>query len=186
MLVLLIYVVFSFAVELFTLYLAFNRINNLWVLHIYTLMEFAFIVVIFSQYVEMIQYRKSVPMILILYSIIWISSKIFLESFAEFDNYSSPPANILLILVALRALYISGQAVEPTIWKMSFFWFSVAVLIKFVGDFTLFLFGEWFINLGLSDGISVWSIHWTINILSNIGFSLALLCPSQTSAPTGS
>jgi hypothetical protein len=186
MLVLFVYVVFSFAVELFTLYLAFNSINNLWVLHIYALIEFILMVIIFSRFEEMMPYRKFVPMYIALYSTIWIVSKIFFESFDEFDQYSSPSANILLIIIALRALYLSAQAVEPTIWRTSFFWFSVAVLLKFAGDFTLYLFGDWFIGLGLADGMAVWSLHWTINIISNIGFLFAILCQSQTPAHTGS
>ena len=180
------YVVFSFAVELLTLYLAFNRINNLWAIHIYTLIEFILMVIIFSRFEEMMPYRKFAPMYIALYSTTWIVSKIFFESFDEFDQYSSPSANILLIIIALRALYLSAQAVEPTIWRTSFFWFSVAVLVKFAGDFTLYLFGDWFIGLGLADGMAVWSLHWTINIISNIGFFLAIVCQPPIPARTGS
>lgn len=180
------YVVISFAVELFTLYLAFQSVNNLWALHIYAIVEFIFMVVIFSRFGEMAAYRKFAPLFIAAYSVIWIVSKVLVESFEAFDQYSSPAANLLLILIALRALPLSAQVVERVIWRTSFFWFSVAVLFKFAGDFTLYLFGEWFITLGLADGMAVWSLHWTINIISNIGFFLAILCQSPTPEPTGS
>ncbi len=183
---LLAYVVFSFAVELFTLYLAFQRVNNLWAVHIYTIVEFIIMVMIFSRFEQMAAHRKFARLFIAVYSVIWIVSKVFVESFDQFDQYSSPAANLLLILIALRALSLSAQTVERVIWRTSFFWFSVAVLFKFAGDFTLYLFGEWFITLGLADGMAVWSLHWTINIISNIGFFLALLCQSPTPERTGS
>jgi len=180
------YVTFSFIVELLTLYLAMNSINNLWVLHIYTFIEFTVMVSIFSQFKEMIIRKKLAVVLVVIYFFLWIASKVFLESMSRFDTYSVSVANIVLTLIALWALFQSGQTMARSIWKTPLFWFSIAALIKFAGDFCLFLFGEWFIHLHLSDGLTVWSLHWTISILSNIGFFLALICPSQTSAPTGS
>lgn len=180
------YVVFSFGVEMFTLYLAFNSVNNLWALHLYTIAEFIFIVIIFSRFEEMAAYRNLAPLFIAVYSVIWIVSKALVESFEQFDQYSSPAANGLLILIALRALFLATQTVEPAIWRTSFFWFTTAVLFKYAGDFTLYLFGEWFIRLGLADGMAVWSLHWTINAIANTGFFFAILCQPPTPAPTGS
>jgi hypothetical protein len=183
---LLVYVTYSLFNELAMLSLALHGINNLWLLHICTLVEFLFMVLIFAWFTEFRFSKKAGVWIAAGYAIVWALSKFTIESFDAFDNYTSPVANFILVLIALKALHQCSQSVDGEVWRRPFFWFSLAVLIKFAGDFSLFLFGDWFVGLNLSEGISVWSIHWTLNILSNIGFGLSLLCLPQTTAPTGS
>jgi hypothetical protein len=176
----------SLGSELVMLYMAFQRINNLWILHIYTLFEFIFILLIFSHLPGFHIPRRNATLLMVGYAVFWLSGKLSIESFTGFDSYTSPIANLILTVVGLMALSTASRTADVVIWKSSLFWFSIAVLVKFAGDFTIFLFGDWFVTLGVTEGISVWSLHWALNILSNIAFMLALACHSTASIPTGS
>jgi hypothetical protein len=180
------FVVYTLVNEYAMFALALNSVNNLWMLHVYTLVELLFLAAIFLAYPGMRKFRTPVIVATAAYALYWIVSKAVLESFDGFDKYSAPPANILMILVALLALYVASQSLAEEIWRTSFFWFSAAVLVKFVGDFTLFVFADWISALRTLDVLTVWSIHWIMSTIVNILYSVALLCPPPTQAPTGS
>jgi hypothetical protein len=180
------YAVYTLVNELTMFVLAQNGVNNLWMLHVYTLAGFIFLVVAFLSFPGMARYRKAVIPVAASYALYWAASKVFLESLSGFDRYSAPPANIIMILVALAALHAASRSVDQDIWRTSFFWFSSAVLVMSVGDFTLLVFAGWFSALRGAGVTAVWSIHWTMSTIVNMLFSVALLCPQRIPAPTGS
>lgn len=183
---LVVYVAIGATVEATTWVLAFSGMKTLWIFHIYTLFELAFLGAILRAFPEMAPFRKSIAIAVAAYALYWLASKIFIESFSGFDTYSSPPANIILVILGLTALHSSGRAVEAASWETPLFWIGVAVLVKFAGDLTTFAFGDWLTGLSVAAGIEVWSIHWYLGLLYNIFLAIAFACRPRNPEHTGS
>ncbi|MEE9238408.1 MAG: hypothetical protein V3U58_02490 [Thermodesulfobacteriota bacterium] len=105
---------------------------------------------------------------IVLFFLIWIVSKFWIEDFKSMDNFTSSLSSLLIASIALFTLVtILMETPVTPIYKLPKFWVSTAVLIYFAGN----LFG-----FALSSIIIVWPIHNILLIVANLGYAGAFLC----------
>src|SRR5713101_8186167 len=101
------FVVLGFVVEGTTFVLAVRRINNLWILHIYSLLEYIILILVFAGW-QKEKGRPWLPRLLYgsiaIYSLLWILAKIEFESFAVVDQYTHSLSGLVFVAVALLTL----------------------------------------------------------------------------------
>jgi len=149
-------------INLISLYLALHYINNLWLFHIYTLLEYSLLMVVFSYWHKIIIIKKSLRVSILIFIIIWIIAKLILEDFNSFDNFTSSLISALLTIIAIYTLVRLAKDYPADIFKRPQFWVSTAVLIYYTGNIFTF---------ALSSTVIIWSIHNLLYITANICYA---------------
>jgi len=154
-------------VDTFGLYLAANRTNTIWLFHLFTPLEYGFLVMVFSYWQKKPLLRLLLRLSIPLFALICLVNKLFLESLVSFDNFTASLEGSALIMISVYTLFNLYRDNSGPISKDPRFWITVAVLIYFSGSLPTFAFA----NI-----IALWSIHSILNITSNILFSGGFLC----------
>lgn len=154
-------------VDAILFYMSFNQINNLWLLHIFTLIEYSFLILVFASWQKNAFLKRCLRLSIPLFALIWFASKLFLEGFNQIDNFTSSLESMLLVGVSAYTLYDLSKEYLFTIYKEYRFWVAGAVLIYFTGNQLFF---------ALSNIINVWPLHSALNIIANLSYTLGFLC----------
>lgn len=141
--------------------------NNMIELHIYTLLEYAFLMTILSYWQKTSAMKLYLRFSILLFALIWITAKIFLEEPTRFDSFTSSLESA--VLAGASAFTLLGFLREnlESLYKQPRFWVVVAILIYFSGNLVAF---------ALRPVIIVWSIHSMLNIISNLCYAGGFLC----------
>ncbi len=156
------------AVDISTLYIRLveNKIN-VWLFHIYTLVEFTLLILLFTRWQTNQLIKKVMTVNLPLFVIVWILSKSYIESWTQLDNFTASIESVFLIGASTITLYQLNSDSKILSFKDYRFLISTGVLIYFGSN--LFIFG-------MSNLMDVWPIHSAINILCNILYAITFLC----------
>ena len=161
------YLILLGLVDVFGLYLAFNRINNIWLFHLFTPLEYGFLVMVFSYWQKKSLLRLVLRLSIPLFALICLVNKLFLENLVTFDSFTASLEGSALIMISVYTLFNLYRGNSGPISKDPRFWITVAVLIYFAGSLPTFAFA----NI-----IALWSIHNILNVSSNVLFTGGFLC----------
>ncbi len=142
--------------------------NTLWLFHLYTLMEYSLLILIFSFMQKNIKLKRVFRLSIPVFFVIWIGAKLFFEDFSQRDNYTSSLECLLLVAAAFSTLYALGKYHFDNIFRDPRFWVSSAVLIYFSGNLLAFALSNTSVN---------WSFHHSLmSIISNLFYTGGFLC----------
>jgi hypothetical protein len=165
--ILLVFFAVSLLIEVIVDLLALYKINNLWLFHISTLLEYTLLILVFSYWQKKDILKLSLRLSIPLFLLIWFAAKLFLESFNQFDNFTSSMAGVILVVVSSYTLYDLSKENSVSLSRDPRFWVGSAVLIYYTGNLMLF---------ALSNIITIWAIHSILNIIANLIYSGGFLC----------
>ena len=145
-----------------SIYMIIRQQSNIQVLHIYTLLEYSFLIIVFSYWQKSPSLRRYLLISIPLFALLGISAKIFLEAPTQFDNFTSSVEGAVLVGVSAYTLY--GLILEDlgSLYREPRFWVSVAVLVYFSGNLVAF---------SLRPVIFIGVIHSILNIISNLCYT---------------
>lgn len=168
--------------------------NNMPLVHLYTLLEFCFLLTVF--------YRgkpglipKNVYMILLgSFSVLAIGNVVFYQGFLQGNSLVRTTESIILICIALYYFYNLLQQLDSLHPERTFlFWVSVALLIYFGGNLLIFIYFNKIQIIGSQSRrakelmLQIGLINYLLNIFLYTLYSVALLCknskPSHRSLP---
>lgn len=165
---LLVLVSFSFATDVVNIVFAKSNINNLYIFHFFTIIEFILISLFYSLF-----FRKQlksgyfllpIPIFLI---VAFIDYKI--NGLNSMDHFSTSIESILLSIYALFSfLFIMRKLLFENLLSEPFFWINSGVLFYFSGNLLVFAFSNYFLATELSNHSALWSIPQLLNIFYNI------------------
>lgn len=144
-----------------------NSTHNMMELHIYTLLEFGFLMVILSNWQKTSNSRQFLKFTIPLFVLIWIVAKIYLEEPTRFDSFTSSLESAVLAGASAFTLLGFLRENPESLFKQPRFWVMGAILIYFSGNLVAF---------ALRPVIMVWSIHSVLNIVSNLCYSGGFWC----------
>ncbi len=159
---------FILIVEILGFYLSFIGINYIWLIHLYTLLEYSLLMLIFSYWQKNNVLKRNLRLSIPFFTFIWIGAKVFMENLNQWDNYTASLECVLLVGVSAYTLFELSKDNTITIYKVPRFWVSGAVLIYFAGNLMVFSL----INII----IITWPIHSALNIISNLCYTGGFLC----------
>jgi hypothetical protein len=161
---------FSFAliVEIIGFYLSFNRISYIWLIHLYTLLEYSLLMLIFSYWQKDNVLRRNLRLSIGFFAFIWIGAKMFMENLSYWDNYTASLESVLLVGVSAYTLFELSKENRTSLYKEPRFWVCGAVLVYFTGNLMVFAL----INIITID----WPIHSLLNIVANLFYTGGFLC----------
>lgn len=144
------------------------NINNLWLLSIFTLVEYCSLTFIFSLWVKRNHIKLALRWSIPLFFLVWLGLKIFgIEKTNEFPNFMEAIGSLIFTIVAVYILIQLLEFHEDSIFKSYKFWISMGVLLFYPATSIIFLLSD----LELLD--IVWTIHSIMDIVGNICYACA-------------
>ncbi len=161
------FLMISFSVAMVNTYIAFTGKNNMMVFHIYTLVEYTFLIIIFSYWQKIKVVKTGLLISIPLFTLIWIIAKLFLEDPLRFDNFTSSLECAILVSVSAYTLFSMVGANLDSLFQEPRFWVSTSVLIYFSGNLIAF---------AISSIIVIWTIHNVLHIIADLCYAGGFLC----------
>lgn len=164
--------------ELVTLWMALQKISNLWLLQLYNMSELILMLAVFSAWQRRKPLRLAYWFSGGLFALFWIAAKwTGLERFREPALYTHTVSSTILVVIATLTLLdlIRGEQ-ETRLLRDMRFWVASGALLYFAGNIMLFLLSGRIAILGINDAVTVYSIHWIIDSVANVFYAGAFLC----------
>lgn len=166
--------IFSLIILIFNAALAYlayvlNQ-NNLWLIHIYTMLELSFFTWVFRTVLG----RNLTLLILIIFNGLALMGIFIFGDLEKFNPWTSALEALLIILYVLSYFYQTARDIKvEDITRMPLFWLSTGALIYFSSSLFLFIFSNYiFPEVKLS--LIFWGIHAMLSILLYIFFFITL------------
>lgn len=145
-------------------------INNLFLLHFYTVFDFIMMTLIFRDYLA----RAYVEWSIIIFTVAALSNSILIEQLSTFNILARSVEAFVIICYVMRYFWLTLQEMKiQRLEKQPVFWVSCGALLYYAAGFFIFLFSHdllpfdelWF---------TYWGIHAIFTILLYLFYSIAL------------
>ena len=167
-------VIVTFFSEAIIYALTFFTVNNLPVVHLFTVLQFAILVWVLRKGLKPSFSKKRSWALIFLFSCFAIVDAVFLNGIFNFNSYSRPLASFILLILVLSFFHKTLKELKiKSLHQEPIFWINIGVLIYFSGSLFIFLFTN-YIKASNEALFTLWGIHAIFNILLNISYSIAL------------
>jgi hypothetical protein len=144
---LLYYLIFAAIVNTTATITTWNKIPNLWLLHIYTALESFLLLYYFKLIILNKKIRSVVGILLWTFPFFCVINFVFLQSMNNFNTYTRPiEAIIIIALCAVYWLYENEEDSEKPWGNIPNNWFVSGIMLYFAGSFFMFLLANYFIS----------------------------------------
>ena len=169
------YTIVNTAGNLFAVILALKHNNNMPLLHVYTVCEFATISLIYKKIFENNIYSIIINILIILFSIFAFINAYYLQNIYVFNTYVRSIESIIIILYSL-IYFIKTLDHSNSIYKTknAFLYVNSGFLLYFGGSFFLFLTAN-LVQGNLFLYSAFWTGHATLVLIMYILFTIGLL-----------
>ena len=160
------YVLLGGITQVYSSYLGSQKVNNLWVLHWYTPMEFACITWFFSTVLKGFIPPKTFVGLAIVFAVLSTLNSMFLQNTETFNTYARSLEGILVIILCL--LWCYRTLMEMKIQHLEqdpVFWVNTGFLLYFSGNVLLFAFSNYILNINHALNLYIWAFHALFSIL---------------------
>jgi hypothetical protein len=154
------------------LYLALHNIRNLWLSHFFILIEYSFLIAVFSFWEKNKWAVKALFFSVVLFALFWILANFLFEPFAEPAIYTNSLARTIYCFVGLYTLRNITKDSTTLILRDPRFWIISSLLISSTGDLMFYSLRSVIVRLSPRDIFIAWSIHWILNIITNLLYSI--------------
>jgi hypothetical protein len=168
------YLLFAGVVNACAALLAFRHINNLPLLHVYTIVEFLFLSVFFYQFTGIPKIRKLILGGILLFPLYGLINFTFIQDLHVFNSYTRPVEAILLIVFSLVYFYLKTLDNNNLAWHTQpETWIVIGILIYFSSSLVQFSFSNVVSSL-VSRNIKlfIWAIHATLVLIMYLLFAV--------------
>lgn len=162
-----IYLIISVFTQAASLYLWLRHINNLPLLHFYTLIEFILLAVFFHKLLPVKFNRQLLFLTIGLFSFFAILDSLVIENIHAFNIYTRTLESLVIILLSTIWFIqrISGDRSTESGYKKGYDYLVTGFFIYFAGSIMLFAFSNLTTKLTYSFALNVWSVHSTLLFL---------------------
>ncbi|MBS1741724.1 MAG: hypothetical protein JST81_01710 [Bacteroidetes bacterium] len=138
--------------------LAYNKINNLPVIHVYTFLEGIVLMLFFLFLFNTPLLTKILYTLIIVFSAFCLLNSIFIQQIFAYNTYSRTLE--ALIIIALCLYYFTLQLQEDfQPGKYPGFWYVLGLFIYFSSSLTIFILSNQSFNLNRTFLLVMWNVH---------------------------
>lgn len=167
---------FATAIEIIAFTMSIYRLNNLWLMNIYTLIEGVVFFWLLGKWFESKTMFVVIITLLALYVGYWCYTTFLQEGILIFNSKEMTVKAIFLIFLSGYLLIKLSMKDEINLLNNYIFWISAGILIYFLVSLVVFSSADFMITDKFSAMHYTWTIHSIINILANLLFFYAFLC----------
>jgi hypothetical protein len=160
------YVFLGGLIQVTSSYLNGHGKNNLWLLHLYTPLEFACIAWFYNQTLSGLANKFVILWIGFGFAVLSVLNTAFLQDSSTFNTYARSLEGLLVIAFCLSWYY--KALVEMKIRKLQqdpVFWINTGFLLYFSGTVLLFASSNYILNINHALNLYIWAFHAFFSIL---------------------
>lgn len=151
------------------------HLNNLWLLHYYTVLEFSFIVWFYGIILQGFVPSKAIWAIGVGFGILSLLNSIYLQPLSEFNTYARSLEGILVILLALAWYFRTLTEMKvKRLQDEPLFWVNSGFLLYFSGSVLLFAVSNYLLSLNHSLNLYIWAFHGIFSVLLYLFVSIGV------------
>ena len=152
------------------------HVHNLWTMHYFTIIELAFIVLMYSSWIKQRYSRLILFFVLAGFSILWIVSKFTFEPLSIADDGTATISKILQIIFSTYLLLIVVKE-SNIIWTDDpRLWIAAGVIIYSAGTLFWVAFFNKMLEVSPKRLLQSLSYNWILMIISNLFYMRGFLC----------
>ncbi len=176
------FIILTLIVQSYAVYLSRQGIPNLYLLHLYTLLELLAWSFFYGYLFRSQQaFQKIFPWIVLSATVLIIANTLFLEPLSGFNSNAKSMVQLLLIAAAIFYFFLAFGKIDLALaLPRSLILLNFAVILYYSGSLFIFMFAKL-----LSDNNVAWHRHnlfWGINGLLHVFFQILLLLSLWTVA----
>lgn len=169
------YVFLSGITQLSSSYLNGQKQNNLWLLHLYTPLEFACIVWFYGTVLQGFVKKTVFVWIGVGFAILSGLNSWFLQDPMTFNTYARSLEGILVIILCLMWCYKTLTEMKiKQLQQDPVFWVNTGFLLYFSGNVLLFAFSNYILGINRALNLYIWAFHALFSILVYFFISIGL------------
>lgn len=165
------YLIVSLSISLFAVGLAKFKTPNLFLLHLYTLLEFMFISIFYKKILTKEEgFQKGINYIIGIGSLLIIANSLFLQPITAFNSNAKAFTQIIIIIYAIYYYFsiLNERTKATTVLNL----LNAAILIYYAGSFFVFMFSDVLLkNLDKDTQL----LFWIFNALLYLVFQLIVI-----------
>lgn len=168
------YLSFSAVLNIITVLLAGYQVNNLPLLHFYTLTEFILLMVFFKRIFSSHKIERYFLPLIIAFSLLCIINAVYFQSLFTYNSYTKTAEAIIVCFFSAKYFFVLLDGIDKiTPAKKSLIYINTGLLLYFSCSFIIFvLYKNGIMSWDMS--LFIWSIHATFLLLMYILFAIGL------------
>ena len=143
------FVFLSGIIQLVSLIIWFNSINNMPLLHIYVAVGFIFLALFYADILHGFIKRKVILYIIITFSLFTIVNSLFIQNIRTYNSYALTVECILIIILSISTYLFSLEDLvkekRQELWK-SISWINSGLFIYYTSSLIIFNFAHFFFS----------------------------------------
>jgi hypothetical protein len=163
-------------VEAYGFYCGQTKQNVYWFYHIYTPLEYGFLMVVFSFWQKNAALARALRLSIVVFTIVCIVNALIPNNLTKMNSFTISLSCIVYALVSAITLISLKKSDCGNISSDIRFWVSSGLLVYSSGGLGYFVF---FPLIAQSHMVAVWSVYSVINILAYVLFGIGFLCQCQ-------
>ncbi|MBS4063908.1 MAG: hypothetical protein KGZ74_05080 [Chitinophagaceae bacterium] len=176
------YLLVSFFTNAAAITLAESGVNNLPLLHLFTLVEGVLLLFFYQKNLTHVLNKYLFLLLAALFVVFCLINSLFIQALYTFNTYSRSAEAVLIIFLALTCFYTSLGENNRENWnKQPLILINIGLLLYFSSSLLLFLFSQ-VLLANQEINIIVWVIHATIVMIMYFFFAWAFLQYKKTAS----
>lgn len=161
------YLIFALLSYIISGILGFNGINNLPLLHFYTIVEYLFILRYFQHSLNEVKASRMIGLLMFIFPVLAVLDLIFIQDIFQYNSYPRPIAALIIIGLCMYYFFRHASNENKKSWgSVPLNWICSGLLIYFCSGFIYFAF----LNI-----INQYASHATYFLFGTIHATLVLL-----------
>jgi hypothetical protein len=149
--------------------------SNLFLIHIYTPIEFCFYSFIFRRQIVSPWGKLFFDILVVAFIVFVLANSLFIQGFSKFNSYARVLESIILICFSLLLLFkLFLQEETVPLPKIPIFWFACGILFYFGGNLFIFIFSNFIHQYYLHLNKYIWALNALMNGFTYLLFAVAL------------
>lgn len=172
--------IFTFILNTLNIILSSLSIPDLYLIHLYTIFEFAFISWFYA-----LQFKgftvKIIPPLVLVFSIWCVLNFFYIQTYTQLNSYTRSFESVIIIGYCLMFINNQSQTEASHKWEtLSLNWINFGILIFYSCSFFIFMFSNYLLYVDKRITVVVWGIYDVILLFENILFAIAFYkCKKQ-------
>jgi hypothetical protein len=171
------YLLFSFLLFGISNYLADKGINNLFIYHLFAVLEFLFLALIFREIIENILVKRRVIYIIVIFCFLAVLNVFLFEKLNTLNSNIAAIEFLILIILALIYYFELSNSDKILLFQRNpYFWIVSAFFIYFTSCILIFALYKYAAKTNRSFTLDFWLIQVAMYIIKNLVLSKGILC----------
>lgn len=172
---LIIYLSIALFINIVGVVLANHDINNMPLLHVYTLFELVAVMWYYKRAFNTPAASRMITLIMVIYPVLCVLNFTFLQSIYQFNTYTRPLEAIIVVVTGCVYLSVQGNADNKDSVNNAGRWITGGFLLYFCSSFFQFVFSN-VVSHNASKAVKymIWDLHATFVLIMYLFFFVAV------------